>query len=393
MKILFVTNLFPYSENFEEDTNTKALYNLVKFWNEHVEVIRPLYVPAEIKGQINKSIFPYKRIFINNISVNILPIFKIPKTNIYFYKPLLNYIIKKNMNPDVIISHRLHCAIGASKVAKYYKKPLIIGLHNTDILLLQNYKFKKYYSKIFEQAAAIACRSQSILNEITNIYPQYINKSFIAFSGIEKSIITFPKSNILKIEEWKGRTRPIRFITAARLVKLKNIDVNIKALSMLKSYDWEYYILGEGSEMSYLRKLAFELGVSDRVFFLGKKSRKKVLEHMQFCDIFIMVSSPETFGLAYLEAMAKGCLVIGAYNNGIDGIVEDSVNGFLCEPGLIDELAKKIESIVNSSKAKLLEISNNAYSTILKYTEEAAANGYLEKVREVVNSNQNSQNK
>ncbi|MFJ8266841.1 glycosyltransferase family 4 protein [Peribacillus asahii] len=382
MKILFITNLYPYDIDFEQDKNTKALYNITKLWDEDLEVIRPLFLPTEFKDLIEKKVYKKNKVLINNVKVHVLPICKIPGKNIYFYKSLIRYVKRNQISPDVIITHRLHSAIGASKLARIYNKPLILGLHNADILYLRNSKMKNYYLDLFEQAVFVACRSQSILNEITKIYPQYTHKYFIAFSGIEKSIINPIEKTLTKVQEWKGKERPIRFITAATLKKLKNIDINLRALSMLnKTIKWEYYIIGDGNEMVYLKNLSQELGISNRVFFLGKKSRAEVLTYMEKSDIFIMVSEPETFGLSYIEAMAKGCIVIGALNNGIDGVVQDGFNGFLCTPRSVEELTDKIGMISSMDISELSDIILQTNQTIIEYTEENAARTYIEKVR------------
>ena len=55
-------------------------------------------------------------------------------------------------------------------------------------------------------------------------------------------------------------------------------------------------------------------------------------------DCFVMVSSREAFGLVYLEAMAKGCIVIGTKGQGIEGIVKHGENGFLCKARDVNEL-------------------------------------------------------
>ena len=49
---------------------------------------------------------------------------------------------------------------------------------------------------------------------------------------------------------------------------------------------------------------------------------------MEESDVFAMVSSPETFGLVYIEAMAKGCVTIGSKGEGIDGVIVNNENGF-----------------------------------------------------------------
>ena len=75
------------------------------------------------------------------------------------------------------------------------------------------------------------------------------------------------------------------------------------------------------------------LGLESCVYFEGEKAREQVLHLMEESDIFVLVSSPETFGLVYVEAMAKGCITIGSKGEGIDGVIVNNENGYLCTPG------------------------------------------------------------
>ena len=52
---------------------------------------------------------------------------------------------------------------------------------------------------------------------------------------------------------------------------------------------------------------------------------------MRESDIFILPSRNETFGMVYMEAMASGCITVCSKNDGVDGIIRDGINGFLCE--------------------------------------------------------------
>jgi glycosyltransferase involved in cell wall biosynthesis len=98
-----------------------------------------------------------------------------------------------------------------------------------------------------------------------------------------------------------------------------------------------------------------------------------------------MVSAPETFGLSYLEAMAAGNIVIGAKGYGIDGIVRDGINGFLCNPRSIEELASVVERIaLQMPDADFRRIVNNSVETAKSHTAEIAADIYLGKLRSMV---------
>ena len=86
-------------------------------------------------------------------------------------------------------------------------------------------------------------------------------------------------------------------------------------------------------------------------------------------NVFVLPSSPEGFGITYVEAMNNGCIVIGTRGEGIDGFVKDGVNGFLTNVD-VDEISDKILYILNNNcdkirktgikDAKMLTWENNA---------------------------------
>lgn len=377
-KILFVSNLYPKSKDVENDTNTKALHNIIKNWNEDIKVIAPVFMPNEIKN-FNYTLGNHE---IDNISINVSKIWKVPKTDYYLYNKVIKEIKNHDWIPDVIITHRLHCAILGQRLKKILKKPLIVGLHQADIVKLNTSKNKDFYSNILSEANLLACRSQNIKRELLQQFPELRQKCFIAFSGIEEEAITNLSHTLNKIKEWKTNVRPIKFITVAVLRKAKNIDLNLRNLSKLKSdISWEYTIIGDGDELVYLKELSEELGISDRVNFLGKQPRAEVMKYLANHDIYIMVSSPETFGLSYLEAMAKGCIVVGAKNNGIDGVIEDMRDGFLIDLKLKDDFYNKLIEIIKSDLNEIIAIGINSMKTIRLYTQSEASHNYINMVR------------
>ncbi|MDR3270733.1 MAG: glycosyltransferase, partial [Peptococcaceae bacterium] len=82
--------------------------------------------------------------------------------------------------------------------------------------------------------------------------------------------------------------------------------------------DVVYRIVGDGMERQRLEQLAADLGLSERVEFLGMLAHPLAMRQMAECDIFVMPSWNEAFGVVYLEAMAHGKPVIGTIGEGID---------------------------------------------------------------------------
>lgn len=135
---------------------------------------------------------------------------------------------------------------------------------------------------------------------------------------------------------------------------------------------------GEGQEQESIKAEAERLGVADNVRLLGRIERNEVISLLDKSDLFIMISRNETFGLVYLEAMARGCITIASRDEGFDGIIEDGKNSFLCKAGDVEELTAIISKIKAMSPAERRRISENAMATAKELTDENVAKMYLE---------------
>ena len=100
---------------------------------------------------------------------------------------------------------------------------------------------------------------------------------------------------------------------------------------------------------------------------------------MKNSDIFILPSKDETFGMVYMEALSSGMAVCCSKNSGIDGIIEDTKNGYLLKPnkkGIYDTLNK----ILNLKPKQFLEVSKNALTTAKMFSYENSVKNYLDKI-------------
>lgn len=359
MKILFITDLYPIKSG--ESNTPLTLHNFVFEWIKQghcVDVIKPNFI---LNSFLRNKPF-YKDGFYEYEGVKIF--------NANYFTPFLFDIIKKLPNDvdissyDIIISHMPSGIIFANKLAKIFDKPLVCGVHVSDIEVLTkpiySFYFKKQLQDAYQNAKKIACRSFVLQKKFDEIMPDLKEKTFVAPSGIDTAIINQQKSVF---------SSPIKVLTCANLIKRKNVDKLILAVKDLKEF--ELTIIGDGKEFDNLNK------ISKEVNFTGHLPPEKVLEQMQNADIFVLPSVNETFGMVYLEAMASGCITVCTKNDGVDGIIKDGENGFLCDPTpeSIKEVLLKIKDYENIEKVR-----ENSLLTVKEYTQQSCAQRYLKNI-------------
>ena len=82
--------------------------------------------------------------------------------------------------------------------------------------------------------------------------------------------------------------------------------------------------------------------------------------------------------------MAMGCITIGSKGEGIDGIIEDRENGYLCRPGDEIALTQILYSIISSSKEELQTVSKKAQLTARRYSDASVATNYIKAVETIL---------
>jgi len=134
---------------------------------------------------------------------------------------------------------------------------------------------------------------------------------------------------------------PVRLISVARFEAQKDHPLLIRALASLRDRAWELTIVGDGPLMAESQQLAKDLGVFERIHFLGL--RKNVGELLAASDAFVLVTNWEGFPRSILEAMRAGLPVISSSVGGCAESVTEGVTGYLVPRGdqvtLTDRLA------------------------------------------------------
>ena len=162
------------------------------------------------------------------------------------------------------------------------------------------------------------------------------------------------------------RDGPPVLVTVAHLVARKRHADVMRVLAVLASRHptLRYAIAGDGPERAALEGLASRLGVSERVDFLGQLPPERAVELAWRSTLFVMPSTDEAFGVAYIEAMAGGVPAIGC--RGEPGPEEIAAAGdglVLVPPGDIERLSQRIDELL-SDPHRLREARQRARATV-----------------------------
>lgn len=379
MKILLITDLYPIENSSEPQTIRNFAINWQKA-GHNVEVIRANFLVNTIVRR--RKIFPQKMYYDNDIKVY----------NVNYFTPFWFNVRKKLPqefqigNYDIVVSHMPCGALFAMKVVgRCLAIPYVCSVHASDLKVLTDNFYKLFFAKplhaAYKRADAISARNFAFAEQIKAISPYAENKTFIAPSGIPRELIEpeeFFEQKAASIYE------PLTISTVAKLIKRKNINIIIEALSKTKCRNFVLRIMGDGPELHYLKHLAEKYHIEEKVIFEGEISRDEVLANLRLSDLFILVSEAETFGIAYLEAASRANIIIATENGGVDGIIKNGENGFTCPPDA-DKLAELIDKIAYLPKEEIKRILFSLRDTLIKYDDTAVSEKYLNRAFHVIN--------
>ncbi len=398
--ILLLTNIYPITGIKLYGTTAVCEY-FVKEWvkqGHNVKIIYnySIYTPFLhfISKYFGKSICNVFPTIINSIRFNkpysyqidgadvlLNPIYK-PFPKLQFKTKYLNkninigieWIDKLNFKPNVIVGHFLHPSLQiVPAYGTYYKCRTAIIVHgkynpqrDKDILLkygkdIDSWGFRSYPIKSsFEQI-------------LGTLHPR---KKFMCFSGVPEGFIC--AESILK----HTSAPPKSLIFVGNLIKRKHPIEVVKAFkNVFVNPEDRLCFVGHGKLEKEILNYAKSYNIIENIQLKGRLLRSEVRKMLINHEIFVMISSDETFGLVYLEAMACGCIVIGSSNEGMDGIIKDGENGFLCKAGDDMELTRILEQIHSLHFEERLRIAQNAIETAKKMSDYNMAQLYLESLQ------------
>jgi len=301
------------------------------------------------KERYFKKTKTYKKPDIIRIIVNIIT--GKPK---YWQQNIDDYIEK--ITPDIIQAHFSWGLLGLLNLSNKHKNfPLIVSCHGTDIL---HFPHKKPFNK--EKILNIAQRNNVKFTACSEFLKSKMmelgidgNKIFVTNNMLNPLFSKYRKTDI-----W-DKNKELVIVNNGRMVNWKGHVYLLKAFAMfLENFpNARLKLIGEGELQQDLKDLSEELGIDNKVEFLGRVEHKQVAEILQSSDIYVQTSikdektnQEETFGVALLEAIAVGLPAIFTNTGGMKEVARDAIDktAFIIEPKSAEEIAEKLVYIVNN---------------------------------------------
>jgi N-acetyl-alpha-D-glucosaminyl L-malate synthase BshA len=309
----------------------------------------------------------HTNIFYHEVSVPTYPLFDYPP----YETALASTMV------DVIINHKLdllhvHYAIPHASAAYMARQillkqginiPVITTLHGTDITLVGR---DKTYSPVvtfsMNESAGLTAVSKNLRDETYKNFK--IEKEIeVIYNFVDAK--RFNKKAVTPFKQVIAPNNERIFLHASNFRKVKRVDDVVHIFEKVnKEIPSKLLFVGDGPERSYIEDLSRKSTSSADIRFLGRQEEMEDI--LAICDLFILPSENESFGLVALEAMAAEVPVISTNAGGLPEININGVTGFLSNVGDVDDMSKNMINILSDETAFKI-MKHNAFEQAQKF--------------------------
>ncbi|WP_338551690.1 N-acetyl-alpha-D-glucosaminyl L-malate synthase BshA [Paenibacillus sp. KS-LC4] len=278
-----------------------------------------------------------KNIFFHEVEVNDYYVFRFPPYDLSLASKMAQ--VAKMEKLDLL---HVHYAVPHAVCAHLAKQMIgeelktVTTLHGTDITVLaQDESLKDLIRLAINKSDAVTAVSQDLIQETRKLLD--ITKPIdLTYNFVDKRIYYPRDVASLRLDYASPNEKILMHISNFRPVKRVSDVIEIFQ-QVAKTVPSKLLLVGEGPELSKIQCKIREMGLEDRVVFLGKQ--EDVAQVISLADVLLLPSEKESFGLVALEAMACGVPTIGSTAGGIPELVTHGETGFLSPIGDVDSMA------------------------------------------------------
>ncbi len=273
------------------------------------------------------------------------------------------------------VPHATSAYLAQKIVAKKGKRlPVITTLHGTDITLVGNDPSYFDITRFsIEESDAVTAVSQYLKNQ--TIYRFAVDKTIEVIPNFVDTERFSPRRDDVRKCFARQGEKVLMHISNFRPVKRIPDIINVFE-GVTKKVRSRLVLIGSGPEKEHARAMVHEKGLDDVVHFLGTQT--DVSRLIACADLYMLISSHESFGLTALEAMSCGVPVLGTTGSGMDEFVGDGDAGILFDVGDIDGMIEGCAAIL-SDETRAKELRERSRSLVVeRYSEEKVIGQYEE---------------
>ncbi len=254
------------------------------------------------------------------------------------------------VNPDVVhIQSHIVIGRGLARIARQRGIPVIATNHVMAENILEHTKMPDAVNRfILRHAWADARRTFDLTRSITT--PTRRAADFLERTVSVKGVI--PVSCGIDRSQYTpviGPREKNRIVFVGRLTAEKQIEVILHAMTKLDpALDTTFDIVGGGDQRKQLENLAVQLGLGERVTFHGRTTDEELRAVLSRASLFVIASIAELQSIATMEAMASALPIVAADAVALPHLVHDGENGYLFEPGDVDQLAARLTDVLTA---------------------------------------------
>lgn len=355
-----------------QDLKTKSILYLVHRYDsftkdsieQTAEYFKHVYVLVRYKpvAEISNLIPIYslkshrKKIIIDlsnshkNITVLTTPVWYLPTTSGYMklgkkhFDKTIQIIQKNKISFDIIHSHFVWTAgyVG-SKIGQIFNIPFVLTAHGYDIYELPfiDKAWRKKITDICNAANSLITVSQSNLEVIRKLR---ISTPITVVPNGYDSKLFYPKDQDSCRKKLNLPLDRKIVLTIGGLSEIKGHKYLIQSMQKIvkKEPTSLCIIIGEGRLRNKLQKQINSTELKDNIILTGFKPHHEVLDWINSCDLFVLPSISESFGVVQIEAMACGKPIVATRNGGSEEIITSKSLGFLVKKKDPKDLYEKI---------------------------------------------------
>jgi glycosyltransferase involved in cell wall biosynthesis len=251
--------------------------------------------------------------------------------------------LTRKWRPDVIVAFfGVPCGAVAWSTKWITRIPYLVSLRGGDVPGFRPYDFAFYHRilapllhRVWRKAGAVVANSQG-LGGLAEAFDSQVQIEVVP-NGVDVHSFSSPT-----YRDWNSP----RMLFVGRLVYQKGLDILVKVLGELKSTPWKLKLVGDGPHRPVLESLADDLGIADRIEFMGWLSREAMSHQYEDANLFVFPSRHEGMPNAVLEAMACGLPVVASHIAGNEELVLPEKTGLLVPPEDPLALRNALESLL-----------------------------------------------